>query len=410
MRRTRARAFEAPQNTVHNAPFLPVSAISAGAIHKRNPSRLESCWEAGDGRKVSEMSENTASGSQTAIVTGGSRGLGRGVVEALIAHGVHVVALARDPEGLSVLARELANVDTVVADAEDELTAGRLLQEKNPDLVVLCAGASALLRPLHHHSWESFSQNWEVDAKSAFVWLRNALLLPMKPGSHIVTVSSMAAINGSPLSGSYAGAKRMLWFMADYAFQEINRLKLGIHIHCLLPTLNPNTDLGHAAIVAYAERAGVSIDEFAQRLTPLLTPAIMGDAVVELYSKPAQWDILGGAVRDGAGGTTRALCDRVLRKAYRHGNLRRDLHGRRFGVGALLPYSRGWQGYYIRGFWGSCWRDARLGQHPEACAILRPRKGARARLDRMPDQCRRSPRARGHESYREWPRGTLDGP
>ena len=50
-------------------------------------------------------------------------------------------------------------------------------------------------------------------AKSAFVWLRDALLPPMKPASHIVIGSSMAAINGSPLSGSYAGAKRMLWLM-----------------------------------------------------------------------------------------------------------------------------------------------------------------------------------------------------
>jgi NAD(P)-dependent dehydrogenase (short-subunit alcohol dehydrogenase family) len=167
---------------------------------------------------------------------------------------------------------------------------GRLLQEKKPDLIVLCAGASALLRPLHYHSWETFSQNWEVDAKAGFVWLRNALLLPMKPGSHIVLVSSMAAINGSPLSGSYAGAKRMLWFMAEYAAQEIGRLKLGIHIHCLLPTLNPNTDLGRAGVAAYAERAGISFDEFARRLMPHLTPAIMGDAVVELYSNPGQWD------------------------------------------------------------------------------------------------------------------------
>ena len=157
--------------------------------------------------------------SQTAIVTGGSRGLGRGVVQALSAKGLNVVVLARDAEGLTVLTRELANIDPVVGDAADELTAGRLLQDRQPDLVVLCAGASALLRPLHHHSWETFSQNWEVDAKSTFVWLRNALLLPMKPGSHIVIVSSMAAINGSPLSGSYAGAKRMLWLMADYAAQ-----------------------------------------------------------------------------------------------------------------------------------------------------------------------------------------------
>lgn len=236
------------------------------------------------------MAAPPASQSQTAIVTGGSRGLGRGVVQALTTRGVHVVALARDSEGLTVLAREFANIDTVVADAADELIAGRLLQERQPDLVVLCAGASALLRPLHHHSWETFSQNWEVDAKSAFVWLRNALLLPMKPGSHIVIVSSMAAINGSPLSGSYAGAKRMLWLMADYASQEVSRLKLGIQIHCLLPMLNPNTDLGRAAIAAYAERAAMSTDEFAKRLAPHLTPAIMGDAVVELYSNPSRWD------------------------------------------------------------------------------------------------------------------------
>jgi NAD(P)-dependent dehydrogenase (short-subunit alcohol dehydrogenase family) len=238
------------------------------------------------------MAEKKALQSQTAIVTGGSRGLGRGIAQALSARGISVVALARDEKGLTDLVRELANVERVVADAADELIACRLLQQRQPDLVVLCAGASALLRPLHHHSWETFSQNWEVDAKSTFVWLRNALLLPMKPGSHIVIVSSMAAINGSPLSGSYAGAKRMLWLMADYASQEVTRLKLGIHIHCLLPTLNPSSDLGRAAIAAYAERAGMSFDEFAKRLAPHLTPAIMGDAVVELYSNPSRWDKL----------------------------------------------------------------------------------------------------------------------
>lgn len=230
--------------------------------------------------------------SKTAVVTGGSRGLGRGVVQALVAHGVRVVAVARDGPGLEALARELADVEPIVGDAADEFVAGRLLQERQPDLVVLVAGASALLRPLHHHSWETFARNWEVDAKSTFVWLRNALLLPMRPGSHIVIVSSMAAINGSPLSGSYAGAKRMLWLMADYALQEVNRLKLGIRLHCLLPTLNPNTDLGRAAIAAYAARAGVSADNFAKRLAPHLTPAIMGEAVVELHSNPARWDKL----------------------------------------------------------------------------------------------------------------------
>ncbi len=64
--------------------------------------------------------------------------------------------------------------------------------------------------------------------------------------------------------------------MADYAMQEVTRLKLGVRIHCLLPTLNPNTDLGRAAVAAYAERSGVSAEQFAKRLMPALTPAIMG--------------------------------------------------------------------------------------------------------------------------------------
>jgi len=236
------------------------------------------------------MAGTAASERATAIVTGGSRGLGRGVVKALSAHGMHVIALARDEAGLKSLASELPDVEPVAADAADEIVAARLLQERQPELVVLCAGASALLRPLQLHSWETFSLNWEVDAKACFVWLRNALLLPMKPGSHMVIVSSMAAVNGSPLSGSYAGAKRMLWLMADYAAQEVSRQKLGVHIHCLLPTLNPSTDLGRAAIAAYAGRAGVTADEFAKRLAPHLTSAAMGDAVVALHENPSRWD------------------------------------------------------------------------------------------------------------------------
>ena len=44
---------------------------------------------------------------QTAVVTGGSRGFGRGIVEALAGAGMRVVALARDPGALAALAREV---------------------------------------------------------------------------------------------------------------------------------------------------------------------------------------------------------------------------------------------------------------------------------------------------------------
>jgi NAD(P)-dependent dehydrogenase (short-subunit alcohol dehydrogenase family) len=235
------------------------------------------------------MSNSNSLEGKSAIVTGGSRGLGRGVVEALAKRKMRVVAVARDAARLDGLAREVPGVETIAADAADEIAAGKIQQRVLPDVIVLCAGAAPLLRPIHLHSWQTFSQNWEVDAKMAFVWVRDALLLPMRPGGHVVVVSSGAAVHGSPLSGGYAAAKRAQWLVADYAAQEVARLGLGLHVHCLLPQLNPSTELGRAAIAAYAERTRLDVSEYEKRFTPPLTPAIMGQAVVDLVAEPSRF-------------------------------------------------------------------------------------------------------------------------
>jgi NAD(P)-dependent dehydrogenase (short-subunit alcohol dehydrogenase family) len=216
-----------------------------------------------------------------AVVTGGSRGLGLGITHALAAEKVHVVVVARDAGRLEAVRKELG-VETIAADIADDAAAGRILRDAAPDLVVLCAGASPPLGSIHEQTWESFSHNWEVDAKSTFFWLRHALRLPLKAGSHVIVVSSGAAVRGSPVSGGYASAKRAQWFMADYAANEAQRAKIDLRVSCLLPNLNPSTELGRHGIAAYAERAGVTPEEFAKRFGPPLTPAIMGRAVVDL--------------------------------------------------------------------------------------------------------------------------------
>ena len=123
-----------------------------------------------------------------------------------------------------------------------------------------------------------------VDVKATFHWLRDALLLPLEPNSRIFVTSSGAALHGSPLSGGYAGAKRTQTFIAAYAADEAKRLGLNINIQCLLPQLNPNTDLGRAGVAAYAERAGLSFDEYAKRFDPPLTPARIGASLIELLT------------------------------------------------------------------------------------------------------------------------------
>jgi NAD(P)-dependent dehydrogenase (short-subunit alcohol dehydrogenase family) len=224
------------------------------------------------------MAETTA--KQTAVVVGGTGGLGSGVTEALARRNIRVLTLSRSAPAPGA-------AEHIVGNAAEETTAARVLDEIRPDLVVLCAGVQPLLRPIHLHTWETFSEAWEVDAKSAFVWLRNALLLPAKSGTHIVVVSSAAALQGSPLSGGYAGAKRTQWLIAKYAALEAERLKLGIRIHCLLPVLTPN-GIGQAAMKAYASRAGVSVEEFAKRFNPPVTPELMGQAVLDLHDDPAK--------------------------------------------------------------------------------------------------------------------------
>jgi NAD(P)-dependent dehydrogenase (short-subunit alcohol dehydrogenase family) len=242
------------------------------------------------GMKIT-VNDIKAVASQTAIVTGGSRGLGRGIAEALAAKKMRVFALARDSQRLASLAKE-SGVETVVADMTDSMISGRLLQDLNPDLLVLCGGALPLMRPVHLHTWETFSTNWATDTKATFNWVRDALLLPMRPRAHVIVISSMAAVVGSSLSGGYAGAKRMQWWIAEYAALEAARLKLNLRFHCLLPTLTASTALGRMAMAAYAQRAGVTPEDYAKRFDPPMTPAIVGQAVVDLHENPSRWEKL----------------------------------------------------------------------------------------------------------------------
>ncbi len=230
-------------------------------------------------------------GAKTAVVTGGSRGLGRGIVEALRGKKLRVVAVARDAAALEKLKAE-TGAETRAARVEDDVACKAILADVRPDLLVLCAGAAPVLRPLHEQTWETFSTNWHVDAKATFGWIRDALTLPLEPGSHVVVISSGAALRGSPVSGGYAAAKRAQWFIADYAAAESARLKLGLRFHCLLPSLNPNTALGRAAVEAYAAREGITAEAFQKRMGETLTPATAGQAVLELFEAPEKFSQL----------------------------------------------------------------------------------------------------------------------
>jgi NAD(P)-dependent dehydrogenase (short-subunit alcohol dehydrogenase family) len=233
------------------------------------------------------MSALELSGS-TALVTGASRGFGRGIAIALTGAGASVVGVARDRARLEELRAQLGDGFTpVAADAADPVVAGHLIDTYRPRVLVLAAGVPPLSRPLHHHTWETFSSNWHTDVRQVFHWSREALLRPLEEGSVVIAFSSGAALRGSPLSGGYAGAKATIRFMAAYAADESERAGLGIRFISVLPQLTPATELGAAAVAAYAQRAGQDLASYTENMGPALTPEHSGKAIVDLIEAPA---------------------------------------------------------------------------------------------------------------------------
>jgi NAD(P)-dependent dehydrogenase (short-subunit alcohol dehydrogenase family) len=204
---------------------------------------------------------------KSAVVIGGSSGVGKATVQALISEGAKVTAVARDAEKLRTLGAETGDaVTTLQGDATEPAFVEGLLRRLRPDLVVLAAGIMPPMGRLDELDWESFSETWNADTKASFVLLKQALTLPLRPGSTVVLVSSGAAIGGSPLSGGYAGAKRMQWFLAGYAQKVSDAKKLGIRVLAVLPKqLIEGTIIGRRAAEAYGAMSGGTAEAYMKR-------------------------------------------------------------------------------------------------------------------------------------------------
>ncbi|KPV50362.1 hypothetical protein SE17_27390 [Kouleothrix aurantiaca] len=224
---------------------------------------------------------------KTAAVVGGSRGFGEGIVRALASEGAAVWALGREATRLAALKQSVAGVQTLRADVTEVNTAPETLRATRPDILVLNAGATPTMAPVHQQSWEQFARTWETDVHMTFAFGKEALLQPLAPGSTVLIISSGAAIGGSPLSGAYAGAKRMQWLLAQYLQRESDALERGIRFVALLPNqISAATQLGRTAAAAYSAAQGLSEEAFLARMGAPLTPEHVGSAVVALVTEP----------------------------------------------------------------------------------------------------------------------------
>jgi len=225
--------------------------------------------------------------NKNVVVIGGSKGVGRAIVAATYAQGAQVLAVARQEEPLKKLADTFPGVRVLALDGSSERAPETAFATLLPDVLVVCAGVIPHAAPLVEQSWEQFSRNWNSDVKMSLLFSQAALTTPLPRGTTIILISSGAAIGGSPLSGGYSGSKRTQMFIANYAQQEAERLHLDLRFLALAPGgLMPETDLGKAAVEAYASSVGLSATDFIKRRGPSQTPDDVANAVVEFASHP----------------------------------------------------------------------------------------------------------------------------
>ena len=176
--------------------------------------------------------------NRTAIITGGSQGLGRTVADFLAAQGYGLVITARGEEALATAARELRRhggpVIALAGDVADSAHRQRLAEAARElgRLDILLNNASSLgitpLPPLAEYPLDELEAAFRVNVLSPIALVREVLPLLAASGGLIVNVSSDAARGGYPGWGGYGLTKAALDLASLTLANELSGLGVGV--------------------------------------------------------------------------------------------------------------------------------------------------------------------------------------
>jgi NAD(P)-dependent dehydrogenase (short-subunit alcohol dehydrogenase family) len=180
---------------------------------------------------------------QTAIVTGGGRGIGRVIALALAREGVDVLICGRDQKALAQTAAEIHELGrrafTTVCDVSQESEIDAMVQAAlsefgRVNILVNNAGIAGPTAPITEVSTKDWDETIAVNLTSAFLTARSVLpgMIASASGK-IVNISSVAGRMAYALRGPYAVSKWGMIGLTKTLAQECG--PHNIQVNAILP-------------------------------------------------------------------------------------------------------------------------------------------------------------------------------
>ena len=225
---------------------------------------------------------------KTALVTGGTRGIGLAIVRALRRDGARVIAVTKSKDQIAAFYKEFAEdplAGAELADVRDRRSLEALRDKLSElDILIPNAGVNTRVKALDLKD-EALHEMLDTNIYGAFVTCQVfAPLLLARPGGRVVITSSISAIHGQDLRAAYAATKAGLSGLVRALAVEWG--PLGVNVNAVGPGVI-ETPLTKAYMDEHPERVAAAIAH-----TPLGrigTPEDVADVVLFLASDASRF-------------------------------------------------------------------------------------------------------------------------
>ncbi len=212
----------------------------------------------------------SAGAGKVAVVTGGNRGIGRGIAEALAHDGYAVALTARAADAAARAAGEIGQgARGYACDVRQSASVAALFAAVERDMggvdVLVNNAGIGKFGPVADMSLDDWHAVIETNVNGVFYCTKAAIpLMRARGGGYIFNVSSLAGRNTFPGGAAYSASKHAVNGFSETLFQEVRHD--GIRVTYLMPG-SVATDFG---------RGGTEKQDWA------LQPADVGEMVVDL--------------------------------------------------------------------------------------------------------------------------------